>query len=763
VKTMFEPDSDDLRTIKGLPFWQAFIGGVLGPVIIAIVFGILGAKTSPLLMQVEIVLVAIAFCLTGILARSKLIGLLSIISAPIAWVVLFLLDSVTGGLIANPFGLITNISAPIAAILETNLVPGLAQAGSLINTASMIIDLVIVEFLALFLGFFLSMIATGIWTKKGDLSILSAIAKPIAAIFVILILVLVPFSYHGIANLAYGGISMAAGATEFMSAFGMTGAGSGAQSGLEFDLNDPNFVGNLTLAAEKAEQWFKDSSVAFSQAQGNFLVNLFIDALFPGNTTLEGMRMQELPKLLDIADVLALISGGLPELFIGFQNLVGGFDQTFSVLGTTDLGGGFGSSIEEVQAEYNPTFADGLDMIGYAVGNFSAAESKVSGALESAKNILNDVFVDTSGDFGLVADIIDEFEAGYGVILDLATGGIDFLNATYKTTLAIEELGESDFAGANSWLDDAAGELNQANTTMQNIDSSGLNPNSQLPFWGTVEILKDMTNLLSWFGLAAANGTQCYTAIEAVLDTLQGLDFNGSEVLDTNWDGFSSNVSSANTILAAAVANINGATTLSDSFETKTYGDIIDASVKPMLLDFSAMLDSFSSNITEISTLMGGLTGTVISMQTLTEGFKLFNQSYTTAMANRDNESHFFILLAADENLTESELLLGYSRENASAAWTSIDGATLIASDVKTTWQDLLYYPGPPVANHENLDSDENATVKSIAGLADGMISTIGVLKAAGTLAEAEENQDLIQTLFEFMELLNLSDIFGGG
>ncbi|MHA1945605.1 MAG: hypothetical protein ACXAC6_16785 [Candidatus Hodarchaeales archaeon] len=755
---MFEPDSDDLRTIKSLPFWQAFIGGVLGPVIIAIVFGILGAKTSPLLMQVEIVLVAIAFCLTGILARSKLVGLLSIISAPIAWVVLYLLDTVTGGLIANPFGLITNISAPIAAILESNLIPELADAGSLINTASMIMDLVIVEFLALFLGFFLSMIATGIWTKKGDLSILSVISKPIAAIFVILILVLVPFAYHGVANLAYGGIALAAGATEFTSAFGLTGAGSGAQNGLEFDLNNPNFIGNLTLAAEKAEQWFKDSSVAFSQAQGNFLVNLFIDALFPGNTTLSGIKMQESTKLLDLVDVLALISGGLPELFIGFQNLVGGFEQTFSVLGTTDLGGGFGSSIEEVQADYNPDFADGLDLIGYAIGNFSAARSDVTEALASTKGTISQVLAEGSEIRSLILNITDQFEVGYDVILDIATGGIDFLNATYKTTLAIEELGESDFPGANSWLNDAAGELNQANTTMQNIDSTGLDPNSQLPFWGIVEILKDMTNLLSWFALAAANGTQCYTSIEGVLDTLENLDFSGSEVLNTNWDSFSGNVTAADTILSAAVLNINSATALSNSFETKTYGNIIDDSVKPMLIDFSAMLNSFSSNITEISYLMGGLTGTVNSMQSFTQGFALFNQSYTTAMGTAGGDGPlFFSLILADPDFNSSEDLMNYSKNNASDAWTDIDNATLISSSVKDNWQNILHYPSPPA------DPDPNATSTSIAGLAQGVIDTIGIFKAAGGLAYDPSFHDLIQAYFVFMDNVDLDSIFGGG
>jgi hypothetical protein len=758
---MFEPESDDLRTIKGLPFWQAFIGGIVGPVIIAIVFGILGAKTNPLLMQVELILVAIAFCLTGILARSKLIGFLSIISAPLAWVVLYLLDLVTGGLIANPFGLFTGINAPVAALIETNLIPQIAELGSLISAVSMILDLVIVEFLAVFLGIFLSTIATGFWTKKGDLSILSVIVKPIAAIFVILILISVPFFYHGLANLAYGGVSMAAGASEFMSAFGMAGAGAGSQDGMEFDLNDPNFVGNLTLAAERAEEWFKESSIAFKQVQGNFLVNLFIDTFFPEGTDLGGINMQEFTKVLDIAEVLTLISGGLPELFTGYQNLVGGFELTFSVLGTTDLGGGFGSSVEGVQAEYNTDFSLGLDMIGFAVDNFTAAQSEVSGALASAKGILSDVFTNSSGDFALIVNIIDEFDVGYGILLDIALGGIDFLNATYKTTLAIEELGDSDFVGANSWLNDAAGELNQANSTMQNIDSSGLDPNSVLPFWGTVEILKDMTNLLSWFALAASNGTQCYTAIEGVLSKLQDLDFGGTEVLDTDWSEFAANVTAADTILQAAASNIDGATTLSNSFTTKTYGNIIDASVKPMLLDFSAMLNSFSSNITEMTSLMGALTGTVNSIQSFTEGFALFNQSYINATAAAGGDGVlFFNLINADADFNQSAVLMGYAKANASDAWYDIDNATLISSDVKDTWQSILHYPAPPSTPDI---PDENTTSPSIAGLAQGVQSTIEVFQSANELSYDPSFHALIQTYFEYMESVDLSAIFGGG
>ena len=293
---------------------------------------------------------------------------------------------------------------------------------------------------------------------------------------------------------------------------------------------------------------------------------------------------------------------------------------------------------------------------------------------------------------------------------------------------------------------------------MQNIDSTGLDPNSVLPFWGTVEILKDMTNLLSWFALAAANGTQCYTAIEGVLTTLQNLDFSGSDVLTTDWNTFATDVSAADTILGAAASNIASATTLSDSFETKTYGDIIDASVKPMLIDFSAMLNSFSSNISEMTNLMGALTGTVTSIQHFTEGFALFNQSYTAANTTAAGDGVlFFNTITVDPDFIQSEYLMGLSKGNASSAWYDIESATLISSDVKDTWQNILHFPAPPT------DPDPNATSPSIAGLAQGVLTTIGAFKAAGALASDPSFLEIVQTYFEFMESVDLSAIFGGG
>ncbi|MHA1973149.1 MAG: hypothetical protein ACTSW1_09160 [Candidatus Hodarchaeales archaeon] len=765
---MLEPESDDVRTIKALAFWQAALAAIITPIIIAIVFGILGSKANPLLMQIELILVAISFCLTGILARSKLIGLLSIITAPVSWVILFILDSLTGGFIPNPFGLFSALAGPISIIAQSTMfqdVQDIQQILEVLKPVLIILDLIIVEFIAIFIGFFLSTLATGFWTKKeGKLSILSVITKPIAAIFVIILIITVPFVYHGVANFADGGVSLFAGLTEFADAFGGIGGtgGSGSQVG-DLDLSDPNVIANLTAAAQRAAEMFRRSSLAFDQLQGNFLAVLLIDSLFPEGTTYNGLNMHELPLILDISEILADFSGELPSLILGYNAMVEGFDRTFSVLGETDLGGGLGGSIT---ATYDPDFNTGLINISTAVDYFNQSKSGVLSALTKAQGIMDQVITGDAGELQIIEDILGEANAGYGIILEVVEGSLYFLNATYKTTLAIEDLGDSDFTGAHQWLDNAASDVGTANTTMQSIDTSGLNRNSTLPFWGTVEIIKDMTNLLSWFSLAAANSTDAYTKIENVLVALDTLDFNSSDILSFDFTTLSSNVTSAETAYNAAQSNINAATAISASLTTKSYHEWIDGSLGPMLQDFSTMLTQFSGNVTAVGNLITALARTVNSVESFTNGFKLFNQTYTEARNNATNDAGgnstleselFFQYFSNDQRVNQSDHLMDLAISNASAGWIAVGNAQVISSDVKTSWQRNLYYPTPPT------DPDPDADPKSIAGLAQGIRDTIDLLEAASKLSQAEGFADIIQEFFAYMDTISLTDIFGGG
>ncbi|MFX0183524.1 MAG: hypothetical protein ACFE95_10625 [Candidatus Hodarchaeota archaeon] len=763
---MYEEESDDLRTIKALPLWQAFLAAILVPVVIAIVFGILGSRTNSILMQFELILVAIAFCLAGILTRSKLRGLLSIFAAPISWFLLFLIDILTAGWIKNPYGVLTGLTGPLTAIFESGIM-GDAVSPDLIQTISqvaIILDLIIVEILAFFLGFLLAALATGFWKKNGELSIFSIVMKPFAAIFTILIIILIPFTYHGIANFADGGVSMGAGFSEFIGFFGGEfGGGAGAQlDGTELDLNDPEVVENLTIAAENAEKWFRRSSAAFGQVQGNFLVRAIINAIFPEGTDYGGVNMREITKVLDISDVFADVSGGLPYLLAGYQNMANGFKLTFGVLGESSIGGGSGATIEGVTADYDPNFNAGLANLTAAFQNFSDAEDYVVEALGTAEDIVVEVIVDPTAELGFVIDLVEEAKVGYGVIIEVANASIPLLNATYETTLAVDELGRSNFQEANTWMGEAANDVTLANSLLQPIDITQLNENSTLPFYGTVKIIQDMTQLLSYFSIAAANGTACYLAIEKSLAALHALDFSGGGVLATDWNDLSGNVSAANKIFSSASGNMSEASTFADSLTDESYGPIIDGSFKPMLEDFSNMIRQFSTNITEIGYQLTALEHTVFAIQSFTEGVNLFNQTWNheRAEAGFENGPGFLTGFTNNNSVKLANDTLQMAIINASLGHGNLTQATKIPKDSRTSWQNVLYWPTPP---QDPIPTPSPPQPPSIAGLSRGAQNAIGLLFLLSDWYDQGDQNDLVQTFFDNMETIGLDKIFGGG
>jgi hypothetical protein len=281
--------------------------------------------------------------------------------------------------------------------------------------------------------------------------------KPIAAVFTIILLITVPLIYHGIANFADGGVSMVAGAGELYGAFGgeLGGlGGGGAQTELPFDLSNETLIEEITAACQRASEWFSRSAYKFDHVQGNFYTQMLMQ-LLPDVIQMEGVNIEKIDKLLDIADILAIVSEEVPNLILGYYCLTDGFERTFGVLAESDLGGGLGGSVTRLEATYDPEFNYGLQNISDAIEYFEDSKDGVEDALESAIVIVDEVFTGDGG-FGDITAFVNEAQVGYGLILEVAEGAIDFLNATYKTILAVEDLGDSDFAGAHQWMGDAS-------------------------------------------------------------------------------------------------------------------------------------------------------------------------------------------------------------------------------------------------------------------------------------------------------------------
>lgn len=764
---MFETQDEDMRTFKPVPLLYSLIISILLPPVIAVVFSIIGAGTNPFLLQVELILFAILFCLMGILTRSKLIGLLNIFTAPISWFIISLLSTLTSGFIVNPYGLFQAI-APVLTALTTSGLPldqSMIDIINMIAQYAFIIDLVVVILLAFFLGFFLSMIATGFWNKKGEFKIISVIFKPIAVVFVLLLIISIPFTYHALGKASDGALSLVAGMAELQEALGIElGAGVAAQE-INLDLTDPAVLEALTEASKDATKWFKRSADAFDHVRGNILLDALLGALPAEYATIEGINIKESTELLRVVNALAELVEKFPNLLYGFLHLTNGFETTFNVIGETDLGGGFGSGINQYDGDYDSDLIDGLNEIVLAVNNFTEAEESIGEAFDQLDTVFELAIDDeTAGpEVEQIKLILSEISVGFPALLDLGAASVPFLNGTYKTALAVGGLGNSDFPRANYWLKDGTDDLVLANTTMQSIDLELFDINSIMPFYGAIKIIRDMTNLLGLFTSAAVNGTDCYMAIDDSLDMLNS--FNVSEAGTLNWANLDSDINAATVFYNAAIGTISQAKTLGESLteEDNSYGALIDDSIKPILNEFSTMLNTFYDNITDIGSVLGALSHTVATMRYFTEAADAFE--YGIAQASDPGISNF----------TEAKELFELAINSSAYGANAVDEVTFIGKDAQDTWAEILWgdltgenHPSYYIAGAElgdtsiyrpvpyDLVEEEPLGVASIAEYSLGLIEQFeNVLESA--------DPEAVELILGIVESLDLSAIFGSG
>jgi hypothetical protein len=212
-------------------------------------------------------------------------------------------------------------------------------------------------------------------------------------------------------------------------------------------------------------------------------------------------------------------------------------------------------------------------------------------------------------------------------------------------------------------------------------------------------------------------------------------------------------------IFDGAKNNIGNATELSETFEDKSYGNIIDDSLKPMLSDFSTMLTQFNTNVTEISHLLTALDNTLLSAYSFTEGLNIFNSTYNDIRLAAGNDGTlFFQSFSVDPDVDKSIAYMDYAIDNATDGFEEIDLTSVIPADITIAWKNTLHYPWPPAEPDDEL----TASVKSIAGLATGAKNAITALKVATAFLAQEASAELINDLFDNMDEVGFEQIFGG-
>ncbi|MHA2105786.1 MAG: hypothetical protein ACW981_20355 [Candidatus Hodarchaeales archaeon] len=731
-----------------------------------IIFSLIGAGSNAILAQIEVILLAILFCLPGILTRSKLRGIL--FSVPVTLIVIVVYELVIVALLGsgtyNPYAVagvlkeplinVINSNAGVLGFSATDVVFGTYTAENLLSLL-IVVDLIIVAFVIFFGSWAASWIATLFWDKEGNLSIIAVIFKPIAVILAIIFLFFFPIAIHAASSTTGGAGFIVAGFGEILAGFsppGTTVVVAGQGFNLDLETLD---VENLREHTNVAKGYFDTADARFSLLQGNLLFSFVLDQLPP--------EFRNVDNTLDLVGTMADVTYVLPELFYIFLNAKEGLTVTGEA-----LSGASGSTT------YDPGFREGLSYINLMGGNFSAAwdckdESHPEGqencglksGIQKASSITD---IGALKDFVNLDDFITALDIGVDAFDEAWPAFLPFLNGTYKIILGTSALGTNDFDLASSWIESAASEFEESDKILSNVtDVQPVNITVQgsepipIPIDGVINLAKDLNRLLIPFSYSAAAGINFFGAMADLMTAMQNLNLTDKTSIgnDATWAPVESNLALASSYFAEASFNIGLAKgNLTDMVESPRYGDLLnpifvgqpgDPTIFRQVED---VITQFDSNVTVLSDILLALTDT----------FRSF-RNFGSATSQLD----IALQLDATGNATRPIVINQYQNAiaNATSAWNILDNMTAssqLNSASRVTWLNTL------LSDYGEEDPNTDVGTFTFIGLTldmdyGGIIAISDVMKR--TLEAVETNPAIYDALITLAEALDLGTLFG--
>ncbi|OLS18795.1 MAG: hypothetical protein HeimC3_48590 [Candidatus Heimdallarchaeota archaeon LC_3] len=727
-----------------------------------IIFSVIGAGSNAILAQIEVVLLAIFFCLPGILTRSKLRGVL--FSVPMIWVVIIVYEFIIGGLLGsssyNPYSVFGVLREPILGIIETNagtlgfdantIVFGSTTVNDLLSML-IILDLVIIA-VVFFLGsFFASSVATLFWDTEGNIKIFAVILKPFAILFAIVFLLIMPITIHAVSSTTGAAGFIVGGLGELYAGFAPSNGAvvvAGQDTGIDFTNID---VENLREHTAKAKINFLKADERFNQLRGNLFFSFAINQL-PED-------LQNIDAVLDLVATMAEISGVMPEIYFILFNAQEGMSRTTQAISSTS------------SSNYDPNFKIGLDFIDLGFSNFTKAwNCKDVDHPEGIENcglvygIERASSITDVGELNNVINIeqfISALDSGLSA-LDKSWGAINpFLNGTYKTILATTALGENDLSKASSLIIDATGDFIQSDSILSTVtDVAPINITSgeqviPIPIDGIINLAKDLNSLLIPFSYSAANGIDFFLSMQNLMTGMSAIDMsdNSTSGLDGTWDGISGNLAMASSQLSLASSNISIANNLLDmAIANPRYGSLNPVFVGEegsvtVFRTVKQMVDEFDSNLELLSEMFTALTYSF-------EAYKAFGKASAK------------VHLALTDNATKAEVLGFYqdTKDNSALAWEILNNmnttsGSLLDNGARISWMESFIWPSSPSNNPTNLNST-NIGFGAIPATYNGLwvVSKVMIELLNSTLLT---NQ--IDAILDIVNNLGIGDLFGSG
>ncbi|MFW9928469.1 MAG: hypothetical protein ACFFD1_03675 [Candidatus Thorarchaeota archaeon] len=729
------------------------------PLLTLILFSLIGAGSNSLLAQIEIVLLAIFFCLTGILTRSKLRGVL--LSVPVTWVVILIYELLIGPFLGSsnydPYAVFGVLKEPILNILrnpslnipinENTVLIGNFTVGDSLNLL-IVFDLLILTFIVFFGSFFISSVATLFWDKEGNLKIGAVIFKPFAALFAILLLVIFPLAIHGVSSATGATGYMAAGFVEmYAGLFPNTSTLSIAQLPNGIDLSTLDFQ-NLIDHSQLSKQDFQIANEKFQQLQGNVLLSFLINTFFP--------QYQDVDKVLNLVGTLAEVSGALPNLIYIVYNVQQGLEITATSIDSAQkLNTSASNGIT-----YDPNFKVGLKFLDYGYSNFTQAwdcgnqtNCGLKYGIQQAQSLEN---VQSINKLVNVNEFISALDASLTAIQGSWSAFTDFLNGTYKTILGISALSSNSFNNASNWMGQATSDFIKSNNTLGAL--TDINPVNitvyqgdqptviPIPIDSVIHVAQDLNSLLIPFSYAGESSVKFFISMRNLMNGMNALNMSDTSSVgsDTTWDSVGSYLTSASNELNSATGNITNANTqLEYRIANPRYGEFNDAFVGPEGSDtifrmFQQITSTLSGNLTGLGDILSALSDTFQSFKAFGKGSVYASDALTNSTARTIASTYY-----------------NQSKNYAGNAWIKLHqltGSVHLNEGSRIAWIETLISPYP--------DWNPNSTF-TLNGLQNSLYSGIFVVSDVMGKSLASMNQTDVDNFLALVESLNLGSLFG--
>ncbi|MFX1534257.1 MAG: hypothetical protein ACFFDI_08560 [Promethearchaeota archaeon] len=665
-----------------LKFIFAFPFCIIASLAILLIFMFIGAEFNPLLAQIEMLILFFAVTSTGWLTRSKLKSLAIFITWPIIYLVAWFFG------IYNPLGMIPRILEGLGGILQ--MLPGgqldvifgqipligpfLQQLFTFPSFAGALIDIIILFVALFFMGAILiAAISTGFWNDQGQLSKLSLIFKPICAVLLIILLLIVPFTYHAATNVANGGVEFGEGVIGIMETVG---------------LSNPFGFFNITDEAQRdaiqenftlASSHFFKSRAYFDQFRQNLLLGILLTIIpiyYPlGNITIDNELIRDLSTVLVyVAGGAGYFSRAAPKLIFGFTDMYQGLSQILGINGSQSETKQAGlAAIAGNEALLNQS----LEKIQSGVDYFQEARDDLALGLEEIfdlieTGLLNETLQFVGGGTEM-ADMVVGYGAGIPTIVDGINATIPLVKAFYYAFTGAALLARTNFSEALTSYDTSQQELQQASNI---LDALSPDPRAHLDIVGLINIFRDIVRL---FEPHIGSGKASIGSMLSIDDTFTAFKEVDNDTLtdpyDPWWETYSQIISSSTNNITDAINYSNNASAITD--------EILDRVNNSEYGSFSSQMGQIVQGINAIMGA-GGFIANVTGMENLVQAFDYTYQGmWALSYGYNDSQEDWPILSNAKTKFI-------WAKENATLADNALQNATGMDNETLQTLGDII-------------------------------------------------------------------------